>query len=200
MTGELQARVHRPLLEHLGAPTADAVLQLNNALRLLAKWRSVLIQNTVLQNAGTRVWQGPFGGMEFWEQSAKGCHVAKLLGCYEQPLQPVIEWAMAGASTVILNIGCAEGYYAVGMARRMSKARVLAFDLDPKAQATCSALAASNGVADRVVVGGLFRPADLVTYEHERTLVVCDVEGAECELLDPSAAPALRGMDCAAWT
>ena len=60
--------------------------------------------------------QGPLAGMDFLPQSAEGCHIAKLLGCYEQPLQPFIEEAIANAYPTILNIGCAEGYYAVGMA------------------------------------------------------------------------------------
>ena len=32
---------------------------LNNALRLLSKWRSVLIQNTLVGQEGTKVLQGP---------------------------------------------------------------------------------------------------------------------------------------------
>ena len=55
---------------------------LNNTLRLLSKWRSVLIQNTLLEKEGTRVIQGPLKGLNFIEQSAEGCHIAKLLGCY----------------------------------------------------------------------------------------------------------------------
>jgi len=165
------------------------------ALRLLSKWRSALIQNTVMQNQGTRVWQGPLAGMEFLSQSAEGCHAAKLIGCYEQPLQPFVEQAIQSAYNAVLNIGCAEGYYAVGMARRMPGTQVRAFDLNPAAQAICADLAARNGVADRVTVSGLFTPEDFQRHAAEHTLVLCDIEGAEAELLNPAAAPALAGMD-----
>lgn len=37
--------------------------QLNNALRLLSIWRSVLVQNTLLKEQGTGVMQGPLAGM-----------------------------------------------------------------------------------------------------------------------------------------
>ena len=59
--------VHRQLLAQLGAtaPAGSEVDQLNNAFRLLSKWRSVLIQNTVLQQHGTTVWQGPLKGLHF---------------------------------------------------------------------------------------------------------------------------------------
>lgn len=169
--------------------------QLQSALRLLSKWRSVLIQNIVLQQQGTVVMQGPLAGLDFLRESAEGCHIAKLLGCYEQPLQPFIDAAIATGYPTILNIGCAEGYYAVGMARRMPSTRVLAHDLNPKAQQVCTELARKNKVADRVTVGGLFSPADFAAFIDQRVLLMCDIEGAERELLDPAMAPALKGMD-----
>lgn len=169
--------------------------QLNSALRLLAKWRSVLIQNTVLQQHGTTVLSGAMAGLEFLPRSAEGCHVAKLLGCYEQPLQPYLEAAVRERYCTILNIGCAEGYYAVGMARRMPGTQVIACDSNAAAQTTCRALAEKNGVTDRVRIGGHFEHANFAEFADCRTLVLCDIEGGEGELLDPSAAPALRRMD-----
>lgn len=180
----------QPLLTGGASPSA-----LNAALRLLSKWRSVLIQNTLLQQQGTVVMQGPLQGMNFLPHSAEGCHIAKLLGCYEQPLQPFIEEAIAAQYPNILNIGCAEGYYAVGLARRMPQSQVWAYDLNTTAQATCSELAAKNGVADRVRVGSEFKPEDFAAYMGRKVLVLCDIEGAEGDLLDPQQAPALRDMD-----
>jgi SAM-dependent methyltransferase len=191
--------LHTQIRERLQASLAQAggneADQLNDALRLLSKWRSVLIQNTLLQKQGTLVMQGPLKGLDFLPQSSEGCHIAKLLGCYEQPLQPYIEQAIQAAYPTILNIGCAEGYYAVGMARRMLATKVLAFDLNPKAQETCRALAEKNAVANRVQVGALFLPQDFAAYAGQKVLVLCDIEGAEKDLLDPDKAPALKGMD-----
>ena len=177
------------------AQSQDESAQLNNALRLLSKWRSVLIQNTLLKHQGTVVMQGPLAGMDFLTQSAEGCHIAKLLGCYEQPLQPFIENAITSAYPIILNIGCAEGYYAVGMARRMPNTQVLAFDLNHTAQEVCAILAKKNSVSDRVKVGALFKPEDFEAYRNQKVLVLCDIEGAEKDLLIPDNAPALKGMD-----
>ena len=50
-------------------------------------------------------------------------------------------------------------------------------------------------MGDRVVVGGHFVCVDFARYAGSQALVICDIEGAERELLDPSAAPALAGMD-----
>lgn len=91
----------------------------------------MLIQNTLLKKEGTKVLQGPLRGLDFTEQSAERCHIAKLLGCYEQPLQPYITTAIEKDYATILNIGCAEGYYAVGLARAMPGTTSLALDTDP---------------------------------------------------------------------
>ena len=191
----LAKNITQQLLASLSQETSDPNSTLNNSLRLLSKWRSVLIQNTLLEKEGTKVLQGPLQGLDFIERSAEGCHIAKLLGCYEQPLQPYITAAIEKNYSTLLNIGCAEGYYAVGLARAMPKTRSLAFDTDPKAQVACRELAAKNGVSDRVEVDGLFSPSDFANYDHKSTLVFCDIEGAELELLDPEIAPALKSLD-----
>ena len=117
------------------------------------------------------------------------------MGCYEQPLHPHIQEALSGRYSRILNIGCAEGYYAVGFARANPDLISAAFDIDPKAQAACRELAEKNDVSDRVEIGSVFMPADFAKYENEAVLVFCDIEGMEEELLDPSVAPALSGFD-----
>ena len=72
-TMTLHAQIRQQLLANLAQPQTDEAAQLNNALRLLSKWRSVLIQNTLLQHQGTVVLDGPLKGMEFMPQSAEGC-------------------------------------------------------------------------------------------------------------------------------
>lgn len=175
--------------------TKNDISLLNGALRHLSKWRSDWIQNQVIEQHGTVIMQGPLAGMDFLTHSAEGCHIAKLLGCYEQPLLPFIEQAINANYTTILNIGCAEGYYAVGMARRMPSTPMLAFDLNPKAREVCAALALKNAVSDRITIGTLFKPEDFAAYKGQKTLVLCDIEGAEGELLNMENAPALAGMD-----
>ena len=83
----------------------------------------------------------------------------------------------------------------MGMARRMPSTQVLAFDLNPKAQEVCAALAQKNGVSDRVKVGALFKPEDFENYANQKVLVLCDIEGGEKELLNPEISPSLKGMD-----
>jgi SAM-dependent methyltransferase len=168
---------------------------LNNALRLLSKWRSVLIQNTVLKYSGTIVSQGPLAGLDFIEKSAEGCHIAKLVGCYEQPLHPYIEELISKGYKTVVNIGCAEGYYAVGLARKMPDTESIACDTNPAAQQACRDLAKKNGVEDRIIVQGRFTHADFANLDSESALIFCDIEGGEDDLLDPIVAPKLLELD-----
>ena len=100
--------IHKVAREQLSAQInqseRDESAQLNNALRFLSKWSSVLIQNTLIKHQGTVVMQGPLAGMDFLTHSAEGCHIAKLLGCYEQPLHAFIEEAIVNAYTMVLTL------------------------------------------------------------------------------------------------
>jgi len=118
-----------------------------------------------------------------------------LLGCYEHELHPVFEKVVAGKYARVLNIGCSVGYYAVGLAYRMPKTSIEAFDIDPQAQKHCRDMANNNNVADRVSVSGLFCGDDFAKYKAEKTLVLMDIEGGEKDLLDPEKYPALQKMD-----
>lgn len=166
--------------------------QLAEALRLLAKWRHQMIANTIVARQGTMVQGGPFAGQLLGPEGTEGGHAPRLLGCYEQELHPQIERLIALGFPRVVNIGCADGYYAVGLARRMPGARVHAHDTDPKAQAACRRMAAANGVADRVAVGGEVGHESLATLAGPGSWLMVDIEGAEDALLDPEAVPALR--------
>ena len=79
----------------------------------------------------------------------------------------------------MIDVGCAEGYYAVGLARMMPGVTVHAFDSQAKARAACAELAARNGVADRIVIGERFEPDGFEAFKGRRCLVLVDIEGAE---------------------
>ena len=166
-----------------------------NALHVVAKWRSVIIEKTVVDKCGTVVQSGPFNGMLFVSESSDACLVPKLLGTYEQELHPHIEAAIARGYGHVVNIGMAEGYYSVGLAMRMPNARIHAFDLNEKAHAVCRKLAELNNVSTRIEIGGLFTGENFARYPASDTLVICDIEGDEDALLDPEKYPGLLDLN-----
>lgn len=146
-----------------------------------------------------KVQDGPFAGMLLpVKASWGGGYLApKIIGCYEAELHKAVEKAVARKPDVVINVGCAEGFYAIGLARRLPKARVHAFDISSEAQAACASAAAENGVTDRVTVHGLCDGPQLVelTRTSRRALIVMDCEGAERELLSEETAAALAHCD-----
>lgn len=174
---------------------APSQQNLNAALRHLAKWRAHLVENTLVAKSGDRVLSGPFKDMSYGLRASEGARSARLLGCYEAGLAPVIEQIIATAYPLVIDVGCAEGYYAVGLARRMPQTRVLARDASDKAQALCADLAAQNDVAAQIAIGGLMQHADFDICKAQPSVVICDIEGAEGDLLDPLRAPGLRHAD-----
>jgi hypothetical protein len=167
---------------------------LNHLLRALAKWRSALIVNTMLKRAGAVVQGGPFKGMKYIEQTTDGCLAARLLGSYEGELHSTIEKLIADRIETVINIGCAEGYYAVGLARRLPHAKIYAYDTDAAARQLCKSVAEANEVSNRVILGGEFAGKDFARFAGQKALVICDIEGGEATLLDPVAYPALRSF------
>lgn len=161
---------------------------LDIALRILAKWRSTLLANTVIAHGGLTVQSGPFVGMEYVRHATEGALAARLLGIYERELHPHIE-ALRDVEHII-DVGCAEGYYAVGFARRFPEAKVHAFDISPEAREACRSLADKNGVA--IDIQGEFAAETLDQYASASTLLFCDIEGGEDLLLDPARHHALR--------
>ena len=166
--------------------------KLEQGLRLLAKWRSQILANTLRSREGHVIGHGPFAGMIYDTAASEGGYIPRRLGIYEASLAPVIESIVARAYPLIADIGAAEGYYAIGLARRLPQSRIVAADSNPAAQALCSALAVANGVTNIEVRG---------TLDHEGLdalapdLVICDIEGGEDALLDLAACPALARAD-----
>ena len=146
---------------------------------------------------GLVVRHGPFAGMRYAEpgDTPPSDLVAKLAGTYEAELHPVVaEWVAHGFPHVV-DVGSAEGYYAVGFATAMPATTVHAYDVDADARERCAAMAALNGVADRVAIGELCTRATLATLPEDGVALLSDCEGYERVLLDPDATPRLRG-----WT
>lgn len=168
---------------------------LAQAHRLLSKWRARLIENSIVARQGSAIEHGPFTGMNYDTGVTEGARIPRLLGCYEASLVPLFHTVIDRAYPQIIDIGCAEGYYAVGLARQIPGTRVLARDIDPKAQAACRWLAERNLVADRIDIGGEWSHADFDLCKERRSFVLIDIEGAEDALLDPVRAPGLIHAD-----
>lgn len=142
---------------------------------------------------GTRVVGGPFRGLVY-PQDRIGlidAPIAKLLGTYEMELREVLEHAVTLRPALFIDVGCADGYYAVGMALSSPTTVVHAFDLAPSARKGVRLLASANGVENRVIVHGGATSRSLARLVDGPAVILSDCEGAEKSIFAGRAVPAL---------
>lgn len=140
------------------------------------------------------VLHGPFRGMKYHKDVVWGPATVKWVGFYESELHGAVQAIIDGNYATILDVGAADGYYAVGFARACPQARIYSYDIDPGSLALQRELASLNEVANLEVRGWcdweqfneLIKP---------RTAVLCDIEGGEYPLLEPARCPRLADAD-----
>jgi precorrin-6B methylase 2 len=192
LTARIGEMIRQQMAQWTGHPDMN---QLYNLLRLLARWRSQVLVNTPISQEGAKITGGPFKGMDYVSAATEGPLIARLLGTYESELHPHLAALASGGIDCVIDVGCAEGYYAVGLARLMPEVTVYAYDIEEKARIICADLAARNGVGDRVIVGGELKPDGFQAFAGRKALVIVDTEGAEVDILQPDLSPALAEMN-----
>jgi hypothetical protein len=80
------------------------------------------LANRVLKVYGSIVQDGPFRGMTIIRDAEEGCLVPKLLGCYEEELNPTAERFIQEGYDRVIDVGCASGYWLTGFSLRMPSA------------------------------------------------------------------------------
>lgn len=168
-------------------------MSLNNAIpdelsRVLGQTRSSLNAFVAL-HSHNRVLSGPFKGMHILPDIAwgDGDIATRLLGSYEQELHGTLYRFSQRCYEAIVNVGCAEGFYAIGLKRIFADLPVYAFDSSQRAQRICALAATANSV--ELQLHGACTPlaVEELGLVHRRMLWFIDCEGAERELVTESA-------------
>jgi hypothetical protein len=149
--------------------------------------KDVFAEEYVVQN-------GPFKGMKYIKQSSGSALLPKILGSYEEPIQDWIKEVIKKNYSNILDIGCAEGYYACGFALNMPNTQITAYDIDLEARNSSKELKLLNSLRN-IEIKDECTHAELNEKSKAGTLVFCDIEGYEEELLDPKKVPNLQFVD-----
>ena len=91
------------------------------------------------------VIQGRFAGQKYSNSASVGSSfLPKILGTYEIELEPAWELISDIDFDVVIDVGCAEGFYACGLANMYPLADVYAFDTDMRARQYCEENAKIN--------------------------------------------------------
>ena len=141
------------------------------------------------------VLNGPFSGMKYPSLEACGSAILpKILGSYEKEIEVFINYIKNQDYKNIIDIGCAEGYYAVGLGMKLKKAQVFAFDTDERAQEECKKLAKLNNV--EININSIFTKALYEKYtQNKKSLIFIDCEGYEKNLIDNEIASKHQNCD-----
>jgi len=146
------------------------------------------------------VLDGPFKGMIYPKNESFGsAFFPKILGTYEKEISSVIDDLLDSDYDLILDVGCAEGYYAVGFARFGKAKKIYAYDIQEKARKLCSEMALANNVSDKLEVQSLFDINEyqriLKEFPNSKILLILDTEGFEKILLNQEFRKILQNTD-----
>jgi hypothetical protein len=174
----------------------QSVRSRNHQMRWLKQQGLLDIARRFSQSNGCTVLHGPFAGMKYPPESILTRHsVPLLLGSYESELHGVIGTALRSRYDLVIDIGSAEGYYAVGFALK-GIARVVTFETDARELRLCQEMARLNQVTDRITTRNWCSPSALRDLTAgNRCFVLSDCEGYEMELFDDATVDGLRHSD-----
>jgi hypothetical protein len=163
-----------------------------------ARWlRSPLrpVVRAYVRAYGPTVRAGPFAGLRYPEGviSHVTTAVPKLVGSYERELHEAVEHAIEADPSSVITAGSADGYYAVGLARRLPGATVHGFDVEPHWRRICAQVAEENGVRERVVLGERLEGTAFGELPVDGALVVIDCDGCEEDLFSADPVARLAG-------
>jgi hypothetical protein len=148
-----------------------------------------------VQRHGSTVLFGPFKGLKYTGECAISLYsTPALLGTYEKELHPWIERITPHKYERIVDLGSAEGYYAVGMALR-ADIEIDAYETDPGARRTCREMAEFNGVSHLVRIHSWCKQEELLRLAGRRCFILSDIEGFETSLFTQNVVRALAKSD-----
>ena len=162
------------------------------------RWRNLRRAHALQRLRGAtrgRVASGPFAGLVLDSSHVFGAAGAKLLGTYEAELTDALDRVRVRAPPIVIDVGGADGYFAVGFAHHW-RSPVIVFERLAHAREIISRNSALNGVCATVDLRGDCDEAALYTLlmQHPRSgFLMMDVEGAELDLISARIARALSG-------
>jgi hypothetical protein len=148
-----------------------------------------------IERYGSTVRYGPFAGTIYPLEAALCRHsIPKLLGTYEQELHRIISIIGQRKYDLVIDIGGAEGYYAVGLARLL-RTKVVTYDPEPIERSFCEKAARLNAVSHLIEMRDLFHASDVRLLRNRRVLCISDCEGFETRIFNSSTIQDVAGWD-----
>jgi ribosomal protein L11 methylase PrmA len=159
-----------------------------------SKYRKALTTD-ICKRVNNTVAYGPFKGMKITDEVAwgDGDIASKLLGIYESELYDSFEDAIRNRPDLIVNVGCAEGFYAIGLGMRLKDIPVVCIDINQALLTIAEKNAKINGITNiKFISESTPEKLESILATASRPLLIMDCEGAEESLLDFDKVPSLK--------
>jgi hypothetical protein len=142
------------------------------------------------------ILNGPFEGIHYIvEGIGESTILPKIVGSYESQLHNIVEAIITKNYGDIIDIGCAEGYYAIGFAKRMNNTTIHCFDINKKDIEICKQIAQLNNLQN-LTYNYWCSKETLVNFQFKnKGLIFCDTEGFELELFTEDVVSNLQQHD-----
>ena len=148
----------------------------------------------VLRYTNGVIHKGPFKGMKYIDEAFVGFVCHKVTGTYEKEIQDVIQDELNNFYDAVIDIGSAEGYYAVGMAKFSKTNKVISFEGSKQGRNLQRKLASLNNVTSKLEIYKYCKKEQLLEQiqRYKNVFIICDVDGYELALLDNNFIPQLN--------
>lgn len=147
---------------------------------------------------GDEVQSGPFAGLRY-PPSARyaSCRFEKMIGAYEHEIHGLIkDIAQSKNYRTIVNVGAAEGFYTVGLAKLFPNARVLSYESTAEGRSFSEELARLNHVEERIDARGQCTVEEFAALALDGPVLVwMDIDLGERVMLDSEKVPWLLKAD-----
>jgi hypothetical protein len=142
------------------------------------------------------ILNGPFKGTKYITKGiAESTILPKIVGSYEAQLHDTVNEVAKKNYSDIVDIGCAEGYYAIGFAKKMRNTMVHCFDINKSDILICQEIAKLNNLTN--LTFNFFCTNEMLKEFQfkNKVLVFCDTEGFELELFTEDVIHSLKKHD-----
>ena len=139
------------------------------------------------RSIGDTVKYGSFKGLSLVDRPGWSANdrISMLVGAYELRVLEILLEATSNR-TCFIDIGAADGYFAVGMATQSNITVVHAFEIDDRARILIKQNSMHNNVLGKVNIHGeacANEISEIVAIQNANSVILIDIEGAEFQLL-----------------
>ena len=166
--------------------------------KALMKQRRKMLAKAIFDRYGGIVQRGPYANMKLGDRSniSQGPLGLKILGLYENIVVEKI--SSLKKFDDFINFGAADGYMALGPLFNKSCKRAICFEMTEEGRAAVKRNADINNLGENIVLKGEDNSDAVKLLEELRvnpgkSVVLCDIEGAEFSVLTKEIFSFLRG-------